>query len=160
MKHVGLNVALDILNLISLRGVKGGLVVVPADDPSQQSSGQEQDNRWLAKMNCVPVLEPSNPQDAKDCTRYAFELSERYRTVVMVRTVTRLSHMRSNVTLGPITKERREPEFDWEGFSYRVSGFDKLFRREKELNEKLDRIRSGKKGFSSRCICTTMRRKT
>ena len=140
MKNVGLNVALDILNLISLRGVKGGLVIVSADDPSQQSSGQEQDNRWLAKMNCVPVLEPSSPQDAKDCTRYAFELSERHRTPVIVRTVTRLSHMRSNVKLGPIHTDKKKGEFDWQGFSYRVTGFDKLFRREKELNDKLDRI--------------------
>ena len=140
MKHVGLNVALDILNLASLRGVKGGLVLVSADDPSQHSSGQEQDNRWLAKINCIPVLEPSNPQDAKDCTRYAFELSEKVRLPVMVRTVTRLSHMRSDVTLGPIERQRRKAEFDWEGFSYRVAGFERLFRREKELNEKLDRV--------------------
>lgn len=141
MKHVGLNVALDILNLISLRGVKGGLVFVSADDPSQHSSGQEQDNRWLAKMNCVPVLEPSNPQDAKDYTRYAFELSERVRLPVMIRTVTRLSHMRSDVVLGLLNDQRRVPEFDWDGFSYRVAGFDKLFYREKELNEKLGRVR-------------------
>ncbi|MBS7653079.1 indolepyruvate ferredoxin oxidoreductase subunit alpha [Candidatus Bathyarchaeota archaeon] len=140
MKHVGLNVALDILNLISLRGVRGGLVLVSADDPSQHSSGQEQDNRWLAKMNCVPVLEPSTPQEAKEYTRYAFELSERRRTPVMVRTVTRLSHMRGKVTLGPISREKRMAEFDWEGFSYRVSGFDRLFRREKELNDKLKLI--------------------
>jgi indolepyruvate ferredoxin oxidoreductase alpha subunit len=141
MKHVGLNVALDILNLASLRGVRGGLVLVSADDPSQHSSGQEQDNRWLAKINCIPVLEPSSPQDAKDCTRYAFELSEKARLPVMVRTVTRLSHMRSNVKLGPIERQRRRAEFDWEGFSYRAAGFERLFRREKELNEKLDRVR-------------------
>ena len=141
MKHVGLNVALDILNLVSLRGVKGGLVFVSADDPSQHSSGQEQDNRWLAKENCVPVLEPSTPQDAKDITRYAFELSEKVRLPVMVRTVTRLSHMRSDVALGPINRQQRKAEFDWEGFSYRVAGFPKLFYREKELNEKLDLVR-------------------
>jgi indolepyruvate ferredoxin oxidoreductase alpha subunit len=67
MKHVGLNVALDIMEMAALRGVKGGLVFVSADDPSQHSSGQEQDQRWVAKQNCVPVLEPSDPQDAKDC---------------------------------------------------------------------------------------------
>ncbi|MBS7620325.1 indolepyruvate ferredoxin oxidoreductase subunit alpha [Candidatus Bathyarchaeota archaeon] len=141
MKHVGLNVALDILNLASLRGVKGGLVIVSADDPSQHSSGQEQDNRWLAKMNCIPVLEPSTPQDAKELTAYAFELSEKVRLPVMVRTVTRLSHMRSDVSLGRINKSDKKAEFDWEGFSYRVAGFAKLFYREKELNEKLDLVR-------------------
>ena len=140
MKHVGLNVALDILNPVSLRGVKGGLVFVSADDPSQHSSRTEQDNRWLAKLNCVPVLEPSSPQEAKDCTRYAFELSERVRLPVMIRTVTRLSHMRSDVTLGPINGERRRAEFDWEGFSYRVAGFERLFYRHMERHEKLDRV--------------------
>ncbi len=141
MKHVGLNVALDALNPASLRGVKGGLVLVSTDDPSQHSSRTEQDNRWLAKLNCVPVLEPSSPQEAKDYTRYAFELSERVRLPVMVRTVTRLSHMRSDVTLGPIDRQRRVAKFDWEGFSYRVSGFEKLFRRHRERHEKLDRVR-------------------
>lgn len=140
MKHVGLNVALDVLNPVSLRGVKGGLVFVSTDDPSQHSSRTEQDNRWLARLNCVPVLEPSSPQEAKDYTRYAFELSERARLPVMIRTVTRLSHMRSDVTLGPIDRERREAEFDWEGFSYRVAGFEKLFRRHRERHEKLDRV--------------------
>jgi len=60
---------------------------------------------------------------------------------VMIRTVTRLSHMRSNVTLGPIARQRREAEFDWEGFSYRVAGFEKLFRRHHERHEKLERVR-------------------
>ncbi|HUS77682.1 MAG TPA: indolepyruvate ferredoxin oxidoreductase subunit alpha [Patescibacteria group bacterium] len=139
MKHVGLNVALDVLNPVSLRGVKGGLVFVSTDDPSQHSSRTEQDNRWLAKMNCVPVLEPSSPQEAKDMTRYGFELSERVGLPVMLRTVTRLSHMRADVTLGPIERRETDAEFDWEGFSYRVAGFDKLFRRHKERHEKLDR---------------------
>jgi indolepyruvate ferredoxin oxidoreductase alpha subunit len=142
MKHVGLNVALDVLNPVSLRGVNGGLVFVSTDDPSQHSSRTEQDNRWLAKLNCVPVLEPSSPQEAKDFTRYAFELSERVKLPVMIRTVTRLSHMRSDVDLGPIERLGRTSEFDWEGFSYRVAGFDKLFRRHKERHEKLDRVQA------------------
>ncbi len=142
MKHVGLNVALDVLNPVSLRGVNGGLVFVSTDDPSQHSSRTEQDNRWLAKQNCIPVLEPSSPQEAKDFTRYAFELSERVKLPVMIRTVTRLSHMRSDVDLGPIQRLGRTPEFDWEGFSYRVAGFEKLFRRHGERHEKLDRVQA------------------
>jgi len=141
MKHVGVNVALDILNPISLRGVKGGLVLVSTDDPSQHSSRTEQDNRWLAKLNEVPVLEPSSPQEAKDMTAYALALSERARLPVMIRTVTRLSHMRSDVTLGAIKRLNREPIFDWEGFSYRVAGFEKLFRRHRERHEKLEVVR-------------------
>ncbi|MGD2200706.1 MAG: indolepyruvate ferredoxin oxidoreductase subunit alpha [Candidatus Bathyarchaeota archaeon] len=141
MKHVGLNVALDVLNPVSLRGVKGGLVFVSTDDPSQHSSRTEQDNRWLAKQNCVPVLEPSSPQEAKDLLGYAYQLSERVGLPVMLRTVTRLSHMKSDVKLGAIHKPAREPEFDWEGFSYRVAGFEKLFRRHKERHMKLDKAR-------------------
>lgn len=140
MKHVGLNVALDILNPVSLRGVKGGLVFVSTDDPSQHSSRTEQDNRWLAKLNCVPVIEPSSPQEAKDYPRYGYDLSERVGLPVMIRTVTRLSHMRGDVVLGPINRQRRRAEFDWEGFSFRVAGFEKLFRRHKERHEKLDKV--------------------
>ncbi|MGD2142540.1 MAG: indolepyruvate ferredoxin oxidoreductase subunit alpha, partial [Candidatus Bathyarchaeota archaeon] len=140
MKHVGLNVALDILNPVSLRGVKGGLVFVSTDDPSQHSSRTEQDNRWIAKQNCVPVLEPSSPQEAKAFVRYAYMLSERVKLPVMLRTVTRLSHMRSDVTLGPIDEAPDVVEFDWDGFSYRVAGFENLFRRHKERHEKLDRV--------------------
>jgi indolepyruvate ferredoxin oxidoreductase, alpha subunit len=142
MKHVGLNVALDIMEMAALRGVKGGLVFVSADDPSQHSSGQEQDQRWLAKQNCIPVLEPSDPQDAKDFTVYAFELSERHKQPVMLRTVTRVSHMRSGVKLGELVKLNREAKFDFEQFSYVVAGFDKMFYgREKEANEKIARMR-------------------
>jgi indolepyruvate ferredoxin oxidoreductase alpha subunit len=140
MKHVGVNVALDILNPISLRGVKGGLVVVSTDDPSQHSSRTEQDNRWMGKLNDIPVIEPSSPQEAKDLTKYALELSERVKLPILIRTVTRLSHMRSDVELGKIEKLNRKPEFDWEGFSYRVAGFEKLFRRHKERHEKIDAV--------------------
>jgi len=147
MKHVGLNVALDVLNPVSLRGVNGGLVFVSTDDPSQHSSRTEQDNRWLAKLNCVPVLEPSSPQEAKDFTRYAFELSERVKLPIMIRTVTRLSHMRSDVALGPIERLERTSEFDWEGFSYRVAGFEKLFRRHKERHDKLDAVQKEFEGL-------------
>jgi indolepyruvate ferredoxin oxidoreductase alpha subunit len=140
MKHVGLNVALDILNPISLRGVKGGLVVVSTDDPSQHSSRTEQDNRWLGKLNDVPVIEPSSPQEAKDFTKYALELSERVKLPILIRTVTRLSHMRSDVELGKINILNRKSDFDWEGFSYRVAGFEKLFRRHKERHGKIDKV--------------------
>ena len=142
MKHVGLNVALDVLNPVSLRGVNGGLVFISTDDPSQHSSRTEQDNRWLARQNNVPVIEPTSPQEAKDAVKYAYELSEKVSLPVMIRTVTRLSHMRSDVTLGEIEKLDRKSEFDWEGFSYRVAGFDKLFRRHKERHEKIDKVQN------------------
>jgi len=140
MKHVGVNVALDILNAITLRGVKGGLVLVSTDDPSQHSSRTEQDNRWLGRHNDVPIIEPSSPQEAKELTKYAFELSERVKLPVMIRTVTRLSHMRSDVELGEMQRLDREAAFDWDGFSYRVAGFEKLFRRHKERHGKIDLV--------------------
>jgi len=140
MKHVGVNVALDILNPITLRGVKGGLVVVSTDDPSQHSSRTEQDNRWLGPHNDVPILEPSSPQEAKELTKFGLELSEKVKLPILIRTVTRLSHMRSDVVLGEIQKLNRKPEFDWEGFSYRVAGFEKLFRRHKERHGKIDAV--------------------
>ena len=140
MKHVGVNVALDILNPITLRGVKGGLVVVSTDDPSQHSSRTEQDNRWLGPHNDVPIIEPSSPQEAKEMTKFGLELSEQVKLPVLIRTVTRLSHMRSDVELGEIQDLGRKPEFDWEGFSYRVAGFEKLFRRHPERHGKIDAV--------------------
>jgi len=140
MKHVGVNVALDILNPITLRGVKGGLVVVSTDDPSQHSSRTEQDNRWLGPHNDVPIIEPSSPQEALELTKFGLELSEEVKLPVLLRTVTRLSHMRSDVVLGEIQKLGRKPEFDWDGFSYRVAGFEKLFRRHKERHGKIDAV--------------------
>jgi indolepyruvate ferredoxin oxidoreductase alpha subunit len=140
MKHVGVNVALDILNPITLRGVKGGLVVVSTDDPSQHSSRTEQDNRWLGPHNDVPIIEPSSPQEALELTKFGLELSEEVKLPVLLRTVTRLSHMRSDVVLGEIQRLGRKPEFDWDGFSYRVAGFEKLFRRHKERHGKIDAV--------------------
>lgn len=99
MKHVGVNVASDPLYTISYGGVNGGLVIVAADDPGLYSSQNEQDSRAVARAAIVPVLEPSDSQEAKDFTKYAFELSEKYDTPVMVRTTTRLSHSQGTVLL-------------------------------------------------------------
>ena len=105
MKHVGVNVASDPLYTISYSGVNGGLVLVAADDPGLYSSQNEQDTRCVARAAMVPVLEPSDSQEAKDFMKYAFELSEKYDTPVIVRTTTRLSHSQGPVTL----EERCEP---------------------------------------------------
>ena len=92
MKHVGVNVAADPLFTLSYTGVRGGLVLVSADDPQQFSSQNEQDNRHYARFAKVPLLEPADSQEARDFTLRAFELSEEFDTPVMLRTVTRLSH--------------------------------------------------------------------
>lgn len=106
MKHVGVNVASDPLYTISYGGVNGGLVLVAADDPGLYSSQNEQDTRCVARAAMVPVLEPSDSQEAKDFVKFAYEVSEKYDTPVIVRTTTRLAHSQGTVTL----EERVEPE--------------------------------------------------
>ena len=106
MKHVGVNVASDPLYTVSYIGANGGLVLVAADDPGLYSSQNEQDTRCVARAALVPVLEPSDSQEAKDFVKFAFEISEKYDTPVIVRTTTRLSHSQSPVIL----EERIEVE--------------------------------------------------
>ncbi len=98
MKHVGLNVAADPLFTASYTGVSGGLVVVVADDPGMFSSQNEQDSRFYARAAHVPMLEPSDTQEAKDFTGLAFELSEKYDTPVLLRMCTRVAHSQSALT--------------------------------------------------------------
>ena len=97
MKHVGLNVASDPFMAASMTGVIGGLVVVCADDPQILSSQNEQDNRHYARLAKVPMLEPSDSQEAYDLMGYAFDISEEFDTPVMLRTTTRISHSTSVV---------------------------------------------------------------
>jgi indolepyruvate ferredoxin oxidoreductase alpha subunit len=100
MKHVGLNVAADALMTLAYVGVKGGMVIISADDPSLFSSQNEQDNRYYAKMAGLPMLEPATPEEAKAMTRAAFALSEDLKLPVLLRTTTRVNHTRGPVTLG------------------------------------------------------------
>lgn len=106
MKHVGVNVAADPLFTAAYTGVGGGMVVVAADDPGMYSSQNEQDSRMVARAAMIPVLEPSDSAEAKEFTKLAFELSERYDTPMMVRSTTRLSHSQGLVEL----EERKERE--------------------------------------------------
>lgn len=99
MKHVGVNVAADPLYSMSYTGVNGGLVLVAADDPGLYSSQNEQDTRMVARAAQVPVIEPSDSQEARDYIKFAYELSEKYDTPVILRTTTRLSHSQGLVTL-------------------------------------------------------------
>ncbi len=102
MKHVGLNVAADALMTLAYVGVKGGMVIVSADDPFMFSSQNEQDNRYYAKLAGLPMLEPSSVEEAKDLVPYAFELSEKLKEPVLFRTTTRINHSTGIVTLGQI----------------------------------------------------------
>jgi len=97
MKHVGLNVAADPLMTLSYVGVEGGLVICVADDPGMHSSQNEQDTRNYACFAKIPVIEPSDSQEAKNFVLSGLELSEKYKTPVILRTTTRVSHSRSMV---------------------------------------------------------------
>ncbi|MBR3805066.1 MAG: indolepyruvate ferredoxin oxidoreductase subunit alpha [Clostridia bacterium] len=109
MKHVGLNVASDPLYTFAYTGVNGGAVIVVADDPGLASSQNEQDTRMIARSAHVPVLEPSDSQEAKDFTVLAYELSEKYDTPVILRTTTKLAHSQSVVTLSDRVEKEAVP---------------------------------------------------
>jgi indolepyruvate ferredoxin oxidoreductase alpha subunit len=111
MKHVGLNVASDALMTLAYTGVKGGLVIVVADDPECYSSQNEQDSRLYALLSNLPCLEPSNPQEAKEMVAYAVEISEKLELPVILRTTTRVSHTRAPVTFGKLSKPRLKGDF-------------------------------------------------
>jgi indolepyruvate ferredoxin oxidoreductase alpha subunit len=97
MKHVGVNVAADPIFTLAYTGVRGGLVIVTADDPELHSSQNEQDNRRYASFARIPMLEPSDSQEALDYTAEAFKLSERFDLPFFIRTTTRISHGKSLV---------------------------------------------------------------
>jgi indolepyruvate ferredoxin oxidoreductase alpha subunit len=99
MKSVGTNVASDTLFVLGYTGVRGGLVLVVADDPHAHSSQSEEDGRFFAPSAYIPMLEPASPQEAKDMVKKAFEISERHRVPVIIRTVTRVNHQSGIVRL-------------------------------------------------------------
>lgn len=112
MKHVGVNVASDSLISVAYTSVQGGMVILTADDPSIFSSQNEQDNRHYARLANIPLLEASNPQELKDIMKYAYELSEEFQLPVILRTTTRVSHMRGVVELGPLMESKKKGHFE------------------------------------------------
>ncbi|NJF25427.1 indolepyruvate ferredoxin oxidoreductase subunit alpha [Thermococcus sp. Bubb.Bath] len=108
MKHVGLNVAADTFMSAVGMGVEGGFVIMVADDPSMWSSQNEQDTRVYGKFANVPVLEPSDPHEAKEMVKYAFDLSEKFKHFVILRTTTRSSHARGDVVLGELPEDIKQ----------------------------------------------------
>lgn len=112
MKHVGLNVAADPLMTFAYMGSVGGFVAIVADDPGMHSSQNEQDTRNFAKFAKIPVLEPSDSQEALDFVKYGFEISEKYTTPVILRSTTRVSHSRSLVELNDRITPPLEVKFE------------------------------------------------
>jgi indolepyruvate ferredoxin oxidoreductase alpha subunit len=107
MKHVGLNVAADPFMNSAVTGVNGGLLLVVADDPSMHSSQNEQDSRYYGDFALIPILEPSNQQEAYDMVYAGFDLSEKFNVPIMIRITTRLAHSRASVQRKALMEENK-----------------------------------------------------
>ncbi len=115
MKQVGVNVAADFLLHLAQYGVRAGLVLVSCEDPGALSSTNEGDSRPYSKMMEFPLIEPGDFQEAKDMTSWAFALSEEIHNLVMLRSVTRMSHASGNVVLGELPAAAGKARFDYQG---------------------------------------------
>jgi indolepyruvate ferredoxin oxidoreductase alpha subunit len=112
LKHVGLNVAADAYYSFMYMGCKGGFVTVVGDDPHCFSSQNEQDSRWLGVSANFVIMEPSNPQEAKDFIKQAFDISEKFEAPILLRSTTRISHARADVQYNKYESEFREGELE------------------------------------------------
>ncbi|MDQ1239275.1 MAG: indolepyruvate ferredoxin oxidoreductase, alpha subunit [Thermodesulfobacteriota bacterium] len=141
MKMVGMNVASDSFLSAAYLGIRGGLVVVVADDPGPHSSQTEQDSRFFAWFAKVPVLDPGTPREAKDMAMEAFEISERYEVPVILRPCLRVCHARQNVALGDLKPVVDAGPFkkNWQRWAA-IPRFRLVLH--KELNEKISQIRA------------------
>ena len=139
MKQVGLNVAADPLMSAAYTGVKGGFVVVSADDPGPHSSQTEQDSRFFAMLAKIPVLDPCSPEQARDFARLALDLSEKYELPVMLRPTTRVCHTRQDMDLRPVSETPHPPLFEKNPARWAATPKFRLLLHMK-LNEKLAAI--------------------
>jgi indolepyruvate ferredoxin oxidoreductase, alpha subunit len=115
MKQNGVNVASDFLLHLTASGTRGGIVLVSCEDPGALSSVNEGESRYFARMLEIPLLEPADFQEAKDLTKWAFELSEKIHNIVMLRSVTRMSHASGNVICGKLPNKSRVARFSYDG---------------------------------------------
>lgn len=112
MKHVGLNVCADPFVNSAITGVNGGIVVVVADDPSMHSSQDEQDSRFYGKFSMVPILEPSNQQEAYDMMSMAYDYSEKVKLPILMRITTRMAHSRAVVEVAENPRPQNELNYE------------------------------------------------
>jgi indolepyruvate ferredoxin oxidoreductase alpha subunit len=112
MKHVGVNVAADPMLTLAYGGVRAGMVILTADDPSAHSSQNEQDNRNYSKLSLLPMLEPSTPAEAKEMIKEAFDISEKLTLPILFRTTTRVNHARGIVSVGDIKETPKKSRFE------------------------------------------------
>jgi indolepyruvate ferredoxin oxidoreductase alpha subunit len=139
MKQVGLNVASDPFMRSAYLGVKGGFLLVSADDPGPHSSQTEQDSRFFAMFAKIPVLDPSSPREAKEMVRLAFELSEAYEIPVMLRPTTRVCHARQSMPLLTPDQDARTARFEKDPTRWSATPRFVL-ELHRGLTEKLDRL--------------------
>jgi len=138
-KHVGINVAMDSLMTSAYIGVNAGFLVVSCDDPEIHSSQNEQDNRLIAKIAKIPLLEPSSPREAKEFVKSAFKISEGFDTPVMVRLTTRIAHTKENIFLHK-RKEVPKKEFKVDIKKY-VMVPRNAYARHIELEKRISRLK-------------------
>ena len=112
MKHVGINVAADPMMTLAYAGIRGGMVIMSADDPLAHSSQNEQDNRYYATLSLLPMLEPSTPAESKEMVKAAFDISEELTLPIMFRTTTRVNHARGIVEHGETVKKAQTGHFE------------------------------------------------
>lgn len=139
MKQVGLNVAADPLMSSAYTGVKGGFLLISADDPGPHSSQTEQDSRYYAIMANIPVLDPSSPADAREITAAAYSLSERFEIPVMIRPTTRVCHARQDIQIKPVVQGPGFPLFEKNPARWAATPKFRLVLHG-QLNEKIRRI--------------------
>ncbi|MFH1462663.1 MAG: thiamine pyrophosphate-dependent enzyme [bacterium] len=141
MKNFGLNVALDALLPFVYTGTKGPTVIVVADDPSCHSSAQSEENsRAAAFLAHIPILEPADPKECKEFVKLAFQVSEKFKIPVIVRTTTRVAHQRASVTLGEIPNSKSQiPKFVKDTHRF-VTLPPRVLEMKQELLEKLAKI--------------------
>jgi indolepyruvate ferredoxin oxidoreductase, alpha subunit len=139
MKQVGLNVAADPLMSAAYTGVKGGFVIIVADDPGPHSSQTEQDTRGYAMLAKLPVLDPSSPEEARAWVKVAFELSERYEIPVILRPTTRVCHARQDMEPRPFAAGSQPALFEKDPARWAATPKFRLLLHQK-LNEKITRI--------------------
>jgi len=139
MKQVGLNVAADSLMSAAYLGTVGGLVIVSCDDPGPHSSQTEQDTRLMARLAKVPVLDPSNPKEAREMARLAMELSEEFRIPVVLRPAIRVCHARQALSWGPLKNNTKKASFEKDPGRWAATPRFR-FILHGELNEKLKKI--------------------
>ncbi|MBW1806422.1 MAG: indolepyruvate ferredoxin oxidoreductase subunit alpha, partial [Deltaproteobacteria bacterium] len=147
MKQVGLNVAADSLMSAAYMGTVGGLVIISCDDPGPHSSQTEQDTRFLARLAKVPVLDPSNPQEAREMVGLAMDISEEFRVPVILRPTIRVCHARKNISFEEIGNNDQKASFERDPQRWAATPRFR-FMLHGELNRKLSEIGDKFSGLS------------